>query len=71
MNFEYNLSFTEIIMRHILGLFLGVIGGFLAYYVSPVFIIIAALAPISILTAILGWCPIYMLLRINHAPHTH
>lgn len=71
MNFEYNLSFTEIIMRHILGLFLGVIGGFLAYYVSPMFIIIAALAPVSILTAILGWCPIYMFLGINHAPHTH
>ena len=71
MNFEYNLSFTEIIVRHILGLFLGVIGGFLAYYVSPMFIIIAALAPVSILTGILGWCPIYMFLGINHAPQTH
>ena len=71
MNFDYNLSFIEIIFRHFIGLFLGVIGGFLAYYVSPVFLIVAALAPVSILTAILGWCPIYMFLGINHADLTH
>ncbi len=71
MKIEYNLSFEEIIIRHILGLFLGIIGGFLAYYVSPVFLVIAAFSPILILTAILGWCPIYMLLGINHAPQTH
>ena len=71
MNLDYNLSFTEIVMRHFLGMFLGIIGGFFAYYVSPVFILIAVLAPISILTAILGWCPIYAYLGINHANPVH
>ena len=71
MNLDYNLSFTEIVLRHILGMFLGIIGGFLAYYISPVFILIAILAPFSILTAILCWCPIYAFLGINHAPKIH
>ncbi|NJN33231.1 MAG: DUF2892 domain-containing protein [Saprospiraceae bacterium] len=58
MKIEYNLSITEIIVRHISGMMLGIVGGFLAYYVSPVFLIIAAFAPIMILTAIWGWCPL-------------
>jgi hypothetical protein len=70
MKIEYNLSMTEIILRHFIGMFLGIVGGFLSYYVSPIFIIIAALAPLTILTAILGWCPIYQLMGINHAEHS-
>jgi hypothetical protein len=63
----YNLSFPEIISRHLLGMFIGIIGGFLSYYVSPIFIVVAAISPVLILTAILGWCPIYQFLGINHA----
>jgi Protein of unknown function (DUF2892) len=63
----YNLSVGEIISRHLLGMFIGIIGGFLSYYVSPVFLIVAAISPLLILTAILGWCPVYQSLGINHA----
>jgi hypothetical protein len=67
MKVGYNLSFVEIVGRHILGLFLAILGGFLGYYVSPFFLVIVAFAPVMMLTAILGWCPIYQLLKINHA----
>jgi Protein of unknown function (DUF2892) len=69
MKIEYNLSFSEIIGRHLLGMFLGIIGGFLGYYVASVFFILIAFSPIMILTAILGWSPLYSLLKINHASH--
>lgn len=69
MKIEYNLSISEIIGRHLLGMFLGIVGGFLGYYIAPVFFIIAALTPVMILTAILGWSPLYSLLKINHASH--
>jgi uncharacterized membrane protein YeaQ/YmgE (transglycosylase-associated protein family) len=69
MKVEYNLSIPEIITRHLLGMFLGIIGGFLGHYVAPVFFILAAFAPVMILTAILGWSPLYTLLKINHASH--
>jgi hypothetical protein len=69
MKVEYNLSIPEIIGRHLLGMMLGIIGGFLGFYVAPVFYILAAFAPVMILTAILGWCPLYSLMKINHAIH--
>ena len=69
MKIEYNLSISEIISRHLSGMFLGIIGGFLGYYIAPVFFIIAALTPVMILTAILGWSPLYSLLKINHSSH--
>ena len=69
MKIEYNLSISEIISRHLLGMLLCIIGGFLGYYIAPVFFIIAALTPVMILTAILGWSPLYSLLKINHASH--
>jgi len=71
MNLESNLSISEIIARHFVGLFAGVVGGFLGHYVSPVFYVFVPLAPILILTAILGWCPIYSLLGVNHLKNTH
>jgi hypothetical protein len=67
MKVEYNLSMVEIISRHFLGMFLAIVGGFLGYYVSPLFYIIGVFSPVMILTAILGWCPLYTLLKINHA----
>jgi hypothetical protein len=67
MKIEGNLSVTDIISRHFAGMFIGIIGGFLGYYVAPVFYVLLPIAPILILTAILGWCPIYALLGINHA----
>jgi Protein of unknown function (DUF2892) len=69
MKFEGNLDMKEIIIRHFLGLFLGIAGGFLGHYVSPVFYVLVAFSPIMILTAILGWCPIYSLMGINHLNH--
>ena len=69
MKLEHNLSFTEIIGRHFLGMFFAILGGFLGHYVSPIFYILVGFAPVLILTAILGWCPLYGLLRINHAAH--
>ncbi len=69
MKFEYNLSISEVIGHHIAGMLLGIIGGFLGYYVMPVFFVISAFTPVLILTAILGWNPLYSLLKINHASH--
>jgi ABC-type polysaccharide/polyol phosphate export permease len=69
MKVEYNLSILEIVVRHILGMLLCIIGGFLGYYVSPVFFVITIFSPILILTSILGWCPLYSIMKINHAGH--
>lgn len=66
MNFEGNLNMIEIVLRHFLGLFLGILGGFLGHYVSPILYVLVAFAPVMVITAILGWCPIYSLMGINH-----
>ena len=58
MRIENNLSMIEIIIRHFLGMGLAILGGFLGYYISPVFFIIAVFGPVLIFTAILGWCPL-------------
>ena len=67
MSLEYNLSFTEIIFRHFLGVLFAVLGGFLAYYVSLYFLILTIFTPYFIITATLGWSPVFSLLHINHA----
>ncbi len=58
MRVAHNLDVPDIITRHFLGMFFAIIGGFLGYYVAPIFFIIAALSPMVILTAIWGWCPL-------------
>jgi hypothetical protein len=70
MKFENNLSMVEIIVRHFLGLIVGVAGGFLGHYVASIFYVLVPLAPILIVTAILGWCPIYAIMGINHAKNS-
>lgn len=67
MTLAGNLSFTDTVNRNFLGLFIAILGGFLGHYVAPIFYALTPLAPVLILTAILGWCPIYALLSINHA----
>ncbi len=66
MRFEYNLSFPEIFLRHFLGMMIAILSGILTYYVSPFFLALTIFSPILILTGILGWCPIYSLMHINH-----
>jgi hypothetical protein len=66
MKIEGNLSITDIISRHFAGLLIAIIGGFLGHYVSPIFYVLVIASPILIVTAILGWCPIYTLLGVNH-----
>jgi Protein of unknown function (DUF2892) len=70
MKIEGNLSITDIISRHFAGMFIAIIGGFLGYYVTPIFYILVLNTPILILTAILGWSPLFTLLGINHAAKT-
>jgi hypothetical protein len=71
MKIEGNLSITDIISRHFAGMFIAVIGGFLGYYVAPIFYVLVPIAPALILTAILGWCPVFALFGINHAVESH
>ncbi len=62
MNFEYNLGFTEIVARLFLGMSLCILGGSLAHYFSAFFIVLSFIGFVLIITAILGWCPIYDLM---------
>jgi hypothetical protein len=70
MTFQGNLSITDIVSRDFAGMFIAILGGFLGYYVAPIFYVLVPIAPALILTAILGWCPIYALFGINHAVRT-
>jgi hypothetical protein len=70
MKIEGNLSIADIISRHFAGMFIAIISGFLGYYVAPIFYVLLPIAPLLILTAILGWCPIFTLFGINHAVRT-
>jgi Protein of unknown function (DUF2892) len=70
MKIEGNLSITDIISRHFAGMFIAIISGFLGYYVAPIFYVLLPIAPMLILTAILGWCPVFALFGINHAYRT-
>lgn len=70
MKIEGNLSITDIISRHFAGMFIAIISGFLGYYIAPVFYVLLPISPLLILTAILGWCPIFALFGINHAVRT-
>ena len=62
MKFEYNLGFTEIVARMFLGMALCILGGSLAHFISAFFIVFSFIGFILIITAILGWCPIYDLM---------
>ena len=67
MKFQTNLSMKDNIYRFFAGMIIAIAGGFLGYYVSSVFYILVPVAPILFLTAILGWCPIFEIMGINHA----
>jgi Protein of unknown function (DUF2892) len=67
MKFETNLSMMENIVRFFAGMIIAILGGFLGHYVSSVFYVLVPIAPILFITAILGWCPIYELMGINHS----
>jgi uncharacterized membrane protein len=71
MKIEGNLSITDIISRHFAGMFFAIVGGFLGHFVAPVFYLLVPIAPVLILTAILGWCPLFTLFGINHAVKSH
>ena len=70
MKFEGNLSTRDVIIRHFLGMFLIIVGGFLGHYVSPIFYALIGIGPLLIFTAILAWCPIFEMMGINHVPHS-
>jgi hypothetical protein len=67
MKIENNIGLTEIIIRHFAGLLVTILGGFLGYYVQPIFFILVPFGPMLIVTALLGFCPYYSLMGINHA----
>ncbi|MBL7816552.1 MAG: DUF2892 domain-containing protein [Saprospiraceae bacterium] len=67
MKFQTNLSMLENIYRFFGGMLIALLGGFLGHYVSSIFFILVPVAPILFITAILGWCPLYELMGINHA----
>ena len=59
---QYNLSFVEIVFRYAIIMVLGILFGVTQFY--P----LIALAVAVFISAVSGFCPIYMLLGINHAP---
>ncbi len=66
MKFESNLNIVDVITRHFAGMLVCIAGGFLGYYVAPVFYMLVPLGPVWIFTAIVGWSPAFALLHINH-----
>lgn len=66
MKFESNLSMMDNIQRFFGGMIIAILGGFLGYYVSSFFYVLIPVAPVLFITAILGWCPIYEMMGINH-----
>lgn len=60
LNFHSNMNFTDIAIRYILVVLIGITGGMLRS------LPIMALAIPVFLTAILGYSPIYKLLGIDH-----
>ena len=62
MGFHINMNFTDIGLRYGLVMIIGIVGGLL--HSIP----IMALAIPFFLTAMLGFCPIYKLLGIDHNP---
>lgn len=67
MKFETNLSMMDNIQRFFAGMIIAILGGFLGFYVSSFFYILVPISPVLFITAILGWCPIYEMMGINHA----
>jgi hypothetical protein len=62
MKFHVNMNFKDIAARYGMVMLVGIVGGVLQS------IPIMALAIPLFLTAILGWCPIYQALGIDHNP---
>ncbi|CAN5390260.1 hypothetical protein BH09BAC1_BH09BAC1_06820 [soil metagenome] len=58
---EYNLSYTEVLFRYLLMAVMVIVGGVMG--MLPIML----LGLPFFLTGILGWCPIYSALGINHA----
>ena len=58
---EYNLSVKDVVFRYLLMMAVVIIGGVL----GKLWIMIIGL--VFFLTALLGWCPIFQVLGINHA----
>ncbi len=48
MKFETNLSMLENIYRFFAGMIIAILGGFLGFYVAPVFYILVPVAPVFI-----------------------
>ena len=67
MKFENNLSLLDALNRHIAGMLVAIISGFLGRYVAPVFYYLLPLAPYLIVTAIVGWSPIVAIKRAKRA----
>jgi hypothetical protein len=61
MNFHVNLNFGDIAIRYLLLMIVVIVGGVIQSL--PVM----ALGVVIFLSAILGWCPVYQALGINHA----
>ncbi len=57
---KYNLSFTEVVFRYVGLMFSGILFGITLNY----FFIVLTVA--FFITAIMGWCPIYQLMGIDH-----
>lgn len=57
----YNLNLKEVMVRYAIMMLIIIIGGLMGN------IWIMLLGMPVFLTAILGWCPIYQVLGINHA----
>jgi len=58
---DYNLSYTEVLFRYLLMAAMVILGG--VTHSLPLML----LGLPFFLTGILGWCPIYSMLGINHA----
>jgi hypothetical protein len=58
---EYNLSFYDVVGRYAIMMVVVILGGIL--HSLPVML----LALPFFATALLGWCPLYKMLGINHA----
>ncbi len=58
---EYNLSYKEVLFRYLLMAAIVIAGGLM--HSLPVMLVGLPF----FLTAILGWCPLYAMVGINHA----
>lgn len=57
---QHNLNFVDIIVRYAFLMFFGILGGVLQSL--PIMLI----GMLFFFSAVLGWCPIFQVLGINH-----